>query len=346
MKRSALFALLLPLLLFGCTRGTPPASTAGQDTTAPTNDAAEVSTINGFHVDGTVLRDANGAPFLMRGINHMHTWYPDEAETALGAIAAAGCNCVRLVLSDGETWTRTEAAEVARLIDCCKENDLIAILEVHDATGKNAISDLEAAAQYFIDIKDVLIGQEAYVIINIANEWPGAVDTPTWKTGYMRLIPLLREAGLNHAIMVDCNGYGQSGRCMQRAGAEILEADPLKNVLFSLHVYQECGTSAERIEKNIRYATDPGLCLCIGEFGYLHGGRTINVDFLLSYCRENEIGYLAWCWKGNGSPSEHLDMSYDWAGTDLSPLWGIRVIDGTDGIRETSQICSIFTDNY
>lgn len=328
------FILLLAILFSGCTDTSPSVDSTAQSTALNT----------GFCVDGTVLRDANGIPFLMRGVNHMYTWYPEETPDALCAISDAGCNCVRIVLADGTRWPQNTADEVAQIIRTCKENRLIAILEVHDTTGSNALSGLNTAAQYFIDIKDVLIGQEAHVILNIANEWPTAVDTPTWKSGYLQILPLLRQAGLNHAVMIDCNGGGQSGRCMQRAGAEILDADPLHNVFFSLHVYESVATS-EKIEKNLRYATDQGLCVCVGEFGYLHNDTSIDVDFLLSYCREQQIGYLAWCWKGNASPNEHLDLSQDWANPELTPDWGVRVVDGKDGISQTAEICSVFTDN-
>lgn len=328
------FIILLAVLFGGCADAAPSVNSTAPSTAPDT----------GFYVDGSILRDANGTPFLMRGVNHMYTWYPDETPDALRAIADSGCNCVRIVLSDGVLWPQNTANEVSQIIRTCKENRLIAILEVHDTTGSSALSDLNASAQYFIDIKDVLIGQEAYVILNIANEWPSSVDTPTWKSGYLQILSLLRQAGLNHAIMIDCNGGGQSGRCIQRAGTEILDSDPLHNVFFSLHVYGSVAT-ADKIEKNLCYATDQGLCVCVGEFGYLHDDTPIDVDFLLSYCREQQIGYLAWCWKGNASPNEHLDLSQDWGKPELTPDWGVRMIDGEDGIAQTAEICSVFTDN-
>lgn len=340
MKKSLFVLLLIATVLSACA---PVAPTSTEPTFTDTAPSPTVSPV-GFHVDGALLRDANGEPFLMRGINHMHTWFPDELETTIRAIAQTGSNCVRIVLTDGQQWSQADASEVAKIIRLCKQNGLIAILEVHDTTSVNSVRYLQAAAQYFIDLKEILIGEEAYVIINIANEWPTSSNLSTWKSGYLEVIPLLRAAGLNHAIMVDCFGGGQNGHCMALAGAEILQADPLKNVLFSLHIYDNVGVSAAKIEQHLRYGMDAGLCVCVGEFGNEHNGKTVDVDYLLSFCAQNELGYLAWCWKGNAG-TDVMDLSRDWAGTQLSPQWGERVIDGENGIRQSSTICSVFTDN-
>lgn len=295
----------------------------------------------GFYVEGTMLFDANGNPFVMRGVNHMHTWFPEQIEVTLEAIREVGCNTVRIVLSDGEQWDRTGAEEVARIIELCKEHHLIAVLEVHDTTGSYNKNDLLAAAQYFVDIKDVLIGEEAYVIINIANEWPVNEDFRVWRTGYQEAIPILREAGLTHTIMVDCAGGGQYGECIGKVGASVFEADPLGNVMFSVHMYRTAGGSAEVIEQNLRYATEQNLCVCVGEFGYKHGDGDVDEAYIMQYCEENDIGYLAWAWKGNAPEAAYLDLVLQWDGT-LSSEWGENVVNGSWGISESAEVCTVF----
>lgn len=91
----------------------------------------------GFKVSGTKLYDSNGNEFIMRGVNYPHAWYTSEYETAIPAIARKGFNCVRIVLANGQKWGKTSYNEVSVLIDLCKKNNLVAILEVHDATGSS-----------------------------------------------------------------------------------------------------------------------------------------------------------------------------------------------------------------
>ena len=55
-------------------------------------------------------------------------------------------------------------------------NHLIAIVEAHDATGSDIIQYLENTTNYWMEMKDALIGNEDHVILNIANEWGGAWD--------------------------------------------------------------------------------------------------------------------------------------------------------------------------
>jgi len=204
-KRNKILVLLFTIILLLSACGSKPAgeeqkpsSTQGEaaggvEEEAPVQDGAgqtgadgglDVEALKeqmGFYVDGGVLYDANGNSFVMRGINHAHTWFTDKLFVALDAIEDTGSNCVRIVLSNGEQWNENTADTVAGIIDACKERKLIAILEVHDATGYNDKESLLAAAQYFVDMKDVLIGEEAYVIINIANEWLGNSATQAWK---------------------------------------------------------------------------------------------------------------------------------------------------------------------
>ncbi|MEU0765369.1 beta-mannosidase, partial [Streptomyces microflavus] len=49
----------------------------------------------GFTVSGGKLYDANGNEFIMRGVNHAHTWYPQQT-TSYANIKALGANTVRV----------------------------------------------------------------------------------------------------------------------------------------------------------------------------------------------------------------------------------------------------------
>lgn len=300
--------------------------------------------ITGFHVQGTQLLDANGNPFIMRGINHAHTWFASEALQAFTAIKETGSNTIRIVLSNGEKFTRNSQEAVAALVSRCKQDHEIAVLEVHDATGSNDIQDVLAAAQYFVDIKDALIGEEAYVIINIANEWVGSWDSGTWYKGYSEAVAMLREAGLTHTLMIDAGGWGQYGKCIDDYGTTLLEEDPLHNLMFSVHMYGTAGGSEKSIDDNMGYVLNNNLCLVIGEFGYTHSDGDVQEGYLMQRCEELGVGYLAWSWKGNGGGVEYLDLAIKWDGSQLSEDWGEVVINGPNGIRETSVICSVFEE--
>ncbi len=296
----------------------------------------------GFIVSGNKLLDANGEEFIMRGINHSHTWFKKDTKTAVPAIAETGANTVRIVLSNGYQWQKDTADEVVDVVELCKENKLVTILEVHDGTGKDDPAVLDEIADYWIEIKDVLIGNEDSVILNIANEWYGQWGGKEWAQAYISVIPKIREAGIRNTIMVDSAGWGQYGQSVADYGKQIFEADELRNTMFSIHMYGSAGGSKAKIRKNIDGALDKGLCLIIGEFGYNHSDGDVDEQFIMDYCTEKKVGYLGWSWKGNSGGVEYLDIAKDWKGSVLSEDWGEILINGKNGIRETSQLCSIF----
>src|SRR6185295_11107085 len=160
----------------------------------------------GFQVSGRFLLDANGNNFIMRGINVPHNWWPAETSSSFQNIKAKGANTVRVVLSSGQSWDKNSASDVANVISLCKANKLVCVLEVHDTTGygeDSSAASLPQAVSYWKEIKSVLVGQEAYVIINIGNEPYGNINAVNWVNATKNAIAAMRSAGFEHMLMVD-----------------------------------------------------------------------------------------------------------------------------------------------
>lgn len=300
---------------------------------------------NGFQVSGTTLYDGNGKEFVMRGVNYPHAWFPSQYQTAIPAIAKKGFNCIRIVISNGQKWTKTSYAELNQLISACKQNNLVAILEIHDATGADDTYSLNQAVNYWIEMKTLLQQNQNYVIVNIANEWYGTWDDGnSWKNGYISAIRQLRTAGINNTLIVDCAGWGQYPQVIFDHGTSVLEADTQKNTMFSIHMYEYAGGNSDIVKNNINQVLNKNLCLTIGEFGGYHTNGDVDEDEIMRSGNSKHVGWIAWSWKGNDSSLNYLDLSYDWDGNSFTQF-GNRVIYGTDGVQQTSSICSIFTNN-
>ena len=354
-KSKLLIPLSVLVMLCGCSSSPTETTTSAAETTTSAPTAATTAQTTetapepaqpkgGFHVEGTKLLDANGNEFIMRGINHAHSWFRGHDAEALSAIADTGANCVRIVLADGDRWEYDSADVITGLIDQCRANKMIAIVEVHDATGSNDTKMLQSAADYWIQVKKALIGTEDCVILNIANEWVGKWESNVWREGYTEVIPELREAGIKNTIMVDAAGWGQYGKSIADAGMAVFESDPDANTMFSIHMYGSAGKNPKQIEDNLTGVTSQELCVCVGEFGYMHSDGDVDEGYIMQYCTENDIGYLGWSWKGNGGGVEYLDLSETWDGSVLSPDWGEVLINGEYGIKATSKPCTIFED--
>lgn len=308
--------------------------------------SASVGVQAGFQVSGTQLLDGNGNPFIMRGVNHPHTWFTGRTEQALSDIASVNANTVRIVLSDGQQWTRNSAADVAQVIEWCKDNELIAVLEVHDATGygeQDSAGTLENVVDYWLDIAPVLEGQEDYVIINIANEpFGNGVAASTWVDEHVEAIQRLRNAGLNHTLLVDAANWGQDWQGVMRDNAStVAAADTLNNTLFSVHMY-EVYQDRQTIENYVStFLSTHNLPLIVGEFGADHYGSEVDEASVLSVAEEYDIGYLGWSWSGNSSEVASLDIALNWEVDNLSS-WGDFLINSSNGLRNTAQKASVY----
>jgi mannan endo-1,4-beta-mannosidase len=320
---AALLGLLLPLLAFG----TPAHA-------APT----------GFRVENGRLLEASGNDFVMRGVNHAHTWYTDRI-SSLAHIKAKGANTVRVVLSSGDRWTADDTADVADVVARCKQNRLICVLEVHDTTGygeQSGAVTLSRAADYWIGVRSALTGQEDHVIVNIGNEPYGNTGYTNWTADTKAAIRKLRDAGFDHTLMVDAPNWGQDWAfTMRDNAASVFAADPDANTVFSIHMYGVFDTAAEISDYLGRFVA-ARLPLVVGEFGHDHSDGDPDEDTILAVTRQLGFGYLGWSWSGNGGGVEYLDMVADFDPDRLTG-WGERLFDGANGIAATSEEAAIYS---
>ncbi|GAA4899175.1 cellulase family glycosylhydrolase [Streptomonospora salina] len=297
----------------------------------------------GFHIENGRLVDANGDDFVMRGVNHPHSWFTDETES-FAEISSLGANAVRVVLSNGVQYNRNGADDVADVISECKANQLICVLEVHDTTGygeESAASSLDEAVDYWIDIQSALEGEEAYTILNIGNEPYGNEGYEPWAADTSDAVDRLRDAGYEHTIMVDAPNWGQDWtNTMRDNAAQVFESDPDRNVLFDIHMYGVYEDAAT-IRDYLGYFVDNGLPIAVGEFGHDHSDGDPDEDAILATAEEYGLGYLGWSYSGNSGGVDYLDLTNDFNPDSLTP-WGERLFEGENGIAATAETASVY----
>jgi len=300
---------------------------------------------DGFFIANGKLYDANNQLFVMRGVNHAHTWFRDKTATALTDIKSLGANTVRIVLSSGDVYTENSASDVASVISQCKTAKLICVLEVHDTTGwgeAGAAVPLSEAVSYWISIKSTLDGEEKYILINIGNEPFGNNNVGNWKTATKDAIAALRTAGFKHTLIVDAPNWGQDwSNTMQSAASEIFNSDVDKNTILSVHMYEIYKTPSD-VSNYLTPYLDNNLPVIVGEYGHYHNSQDVDEDAIMSFSLANNIGILAWSWSGNSGGVEYLDLANNWNKNSLS-TWGQRTFTGTNGISTTAVEASVYS---
>jgi mannan endo-1,4-beta-mannosidase len=294
----------------------------------------------GLHISGRNIVEANGSTFVMRGINHMHTWYAGQTGS-FADIKATGANTVRVVLSGGR-WTANTAADVTNVINLCKTNRLICVLENHDTTGygeDTAAYSLDQAVNYWIGLKSVLVGQENHVVINIGNEPIGNTNPGQWTAATVAAIQKMRTNGFEHLLMIDAPNWGQDWQYTMRDNAQtVLDADTRDNTVLSIHMYAVFNTAAS-IRNYLDVFQNNNWPLVIGEFGWQFDSGQVDDQTLIAEAQARGIGYLGWSWAGNTDPI--LDMTNNFDAASLT-TWGQRIINGANGIRATSKEATIY----
>jgi mannan endo-1,4-beta-mannosidase len=294
----------------------------------------------GLHISGRNIVEANGSTFVMRGINHMHTWYAGQTGS-FADIKATGANTVRVVLSGGR-WTANTAADVTNVINLCKASKLICVLENHDTTGygeDGAAYSLDQAVDYWIGLKSVLVGQENYVVVNIGNEPIGNTNPGQWTAATVAAIQKMRTNGFEHLLMIDAPNWGQDWQYTMRDNAQtVLDADTRDNTVLSIHMYAVFNTAAS-IRNYLDVFQNNNWPLVIGEFGWQFDSGQVDDQTLIAEAQARGIGYLGWSWAGNTDPI--LDMTNNFDAASLT-TWGQRIINGANGIRATSKEATIY----
>ncbi len=279
-----------------------------------------------FYVTGRDLYDRCGEKVVLRGVNEMIVWttgkdgVPEFAE-----IAKTGANAVRIV------WTAEgSAAELDVAIQNALAQKLIPLVENHDATGD--LTKVPAVVDYWTqpDVVTVLKKHSANLLLNIANEAGenGTLQqafTDTYKTAITRI----RGTGVTVPLVIDASDWGQNVDMLQAAGPGLIEHDPEKNLLFSVHMWWDDATGT-RVTSELNESVQMGLPLIVGEFAqhavYLCDQKPFAYGTLLTEAQKHGIGWLAWSWgaldNGDYADEGSFDMTVGGVFGNWEESWG------------------------
>ena len=290
------------------------------------------------------LVDANGKAFVIKGMNNPHAWFGQRAYDALDEISAVGCNTVRIVWQTGGN-----DQELERIIKRCVELQMIPMVELHDVTGSPQKERLLAMAEWYSQPARaaMLKKYERYLLLNIANEWGDhQVSSDHWLDSYTAAVKTMRDAGFVTTIVVDAPGWGQNITPFIERGNDLIKADPLHNILLSVHMYGSWN-DPDKIRNDLKTCRKLKLPVIVGEFGYNSDDGNNNLGckadhrVILDTCNKLKYGYMPWSWTGNNAANQWLNLVSpdDWK---TLTWWGREVISGHGGITATSRRASIF----
>ena len=328
------------------------------------------NTGKGFFMKNAKIYDANGNDFIPIGYNGTVFWQNEECQkNSLDDIARTGANTVRLVQvipAERNNWSWGSRTENHRAIVASSvANKLVPMLEFHDATcGSLYENDPEGPAKSLKPIVDYWVSPamvqlcqdyEKELMVNIANEWGSRENLVEWKNAYKTSIARMRQAGIKNLIVIDAGGNcGQYPDGVIQYAQEIIDSDPEKNVLFSIHMYAfwYSGTTNAagwrfQVEAKLQEFKTRNIPIVIGEFGW-EGTSDVSYDprVVMAKAAELEMGWLFWSWFDQPQNIYYNIVKDGCTGynsdADLT-VAGNNIVNGANGVRAKSKLATIYT---
>lgn len=315
-----------------------------------------------FYTEGRQLFDPAGNKVLLRGINKMSVWDANDPTGAIyfPEIRKTQANTVRIVWLIKNNGVNTDLNLLDTLITNARKNQLIPMIELHDAT---CIWDgLQGLVDYWVqpDVVTLIQKHQAYLLVNIGNEVGNYKVTPEqFMAGYTDAVNRMRTAGIHVPLVIDASDCGKNLDILNASAGMMIAADPDKNLLLSVHLYWAIfdGRDAAFIQAKLQAAVALNYPLIIGEFSQYgaytedenHHAQNICSAFgetdyqaILNVAEQNEIGWYAWEWgPGNVGEGENfnplcvvMDMTPDGQFNNLKPGWATDVVNSIKAASE------------
>lgn len=275
------------------------------------------------------LFDPAGDEFRIRGVNRNHG---DSYGTPAG-LPLSGANAERIFLQS----TTTPAYNAALVQREMVANNIVPIPVIGwgATTCKTDPALLAANVDAWVVQAPIWAPLSGSAIFNIANEW--GPSTAVWRDSYITAVGRMRDAGYTGLLMIDAGGCGQDQRTVVNYGGQVLDADPLHNVIFGVHVYGSWHVASPTnpwqswwgftYDGGMAQLRASGLPVVISEFGPMGVGPSqtpVSPERLISDAEAAGWGWMPWSWDDNNAAA---CASTDTGGFSLTKKCGIYTGD-------------------
>ncbi len=319
-------------------------------------------------VSGKILKDVNGNEVTLRGMNfpimdvgsvNLNT--PSTYTYLIDEFVKTGSNVIRIPWNtNGVHWRDKPASggtpgtmdgyiangKLGAFIDYCFSKNIFVILEIHDLTCNNnwtAFNNTIVPFWTSPNVVNLINTHKSKLIVNIANEfgydsnWGG--NNTTFKTNYINAVSTLRNAGISVPIMIDAANCGMASSSLVSISSDILEADPQKNIIFSVHTYWSAYASTNvEIDAKMNEMINSQQCFVLGEIANIQDNNVCgDTDITAIYKRvltnacHAKMGWLSWSYYIDCAANRQATTTGYFAnlttfGDDLvnNPIYGLK----------------------
>jgi mannan endo-1,4-beta-mannosidase len=284
-----------------------------------------------YHTMGRFLFDPCGTKVVVRGVEQMFWATTFISPSFVDEIAKTGANTIRILpqisppTPDGKPVMTLGATEA--LIKSAIADKMLVDIAVDGGSNLSAyVRD---------DVKTLLLKYERYLVIHAKGESVENSDNE-WVTNAKAVVSKMRDAGYKAPLYLLPTNYGRNLPLILDRGQEILDADPLKNIIFGWQAYWGSSNYYQKrfgmtLAQAMQKVAAASFVIQVGLLRQTDPGENLDYSPVMADAQTNEVGWLWWDWRMSSSNLTTDGTFGHWASEGQQV-----VITNPNGIQKTS----------
>lgn len=261
-------------------------------TSADGGTAADV-----YHAMGRYLYDPCGERIVVRGVEQMFWNTSWISPSFVDEIAKTGANTIRILpqidppTPDGQSVIPLDGVE--QLIQKALDGKMLVDVAVNGGKDPNVyVRD---------DVKTLLLAHERNLVIHAKGESYEST-AEEWATDSKNVVTMLRAAGYRAPLYILATNGGRNLPVILDKGQEILDADPLKNVVFGWQAYWGDSNYYQNLfgmtlAEAVAQAGAAPFVIQVGLLRTTDPNETMAYSAVMADAQAQELGWLWWDWR-------------------------------------------------
>jgi hypothetical protein len=282
-----------------------------------------------LHAEGRYLVDTCGNRLVVRGVEQVFGFGIDvngSFDALVDEIAKSGANAVRVL----PNLEQLDVAAVDAILTRITQRGMVIFLSPGDRT-------------WFArdDVKAMLDKHKAWLIVDAFQE-PNYDDRARWKDDAISAVQTVRSMGYTVPVTVLANQYGRDLPALLQHGAEVVQADTLKNTILGWQAYWGeggwyQGEYGMTLTQAVQTAAQQAFPIQAGIDGFSDPGEAMDYAGTMAQSQTDQVGWLWWDWYNPFGPSNNLTV--DGTSNNLTVLGSEVVLGNQTGLRSAHKAC-------
>lgn len=277
------------------------AATGGSSATGGSGTGGGGGVSGVYHTVGRDLYDPCGTKVVVRGVEQMFWSTSWISPSFVSEIAKTNANTIRILPQIDAPTPDGKPVMTLSDVEGLIQSSIAAkmLVDVAIDGGKDASVYVRS------DVKQLLLKYERYIVIHAKGESYENTEAD-WATNAKAIVSQLRTAGYKAPLYLLPINAGRNLPAILDKGQEILDSDPLKNIVFGWQAYWGSSNYYQNLFKMtlaqaIAKAAAANFVIQLGLLTETDPGEFMDYSSAMAGAESNRLGWLWWDWRMSGS---------------------------------------------